>query len=66
MIYNYDDNLRYHDDVKNKFGFANINAFPKNSKVYAMKEILLRKKYLKNYNLVVRLFAYEYYFCLPW
>ena len=25
MIYNYDDNLRYHDDVKNKFGFANIN-----------------------------------------
>ena len=40
MIYNYDDNLRYHDDVKNKFGFANINAFPKNFDIKDINENL--------------------------
>ena len=40
MIYNYDDNLRYHDDVKNKFGFANINAFPKNFDIKNINENL--------------------------
>ena len=34
------DNLRYHDDVKNKFGFANINAFPKNFEIKDINENL--------------------------
>ena len=29
MKYQYDEDLRYHSDVKDKFGYANISKFPK-------------------------------------
>ena len=38
--YNYDRNLRYHSNVKDKFGFANINKFPKDFDVKNLNEHL--------------------------
>ena len=42
MKYQYDEDLRYHSDVKDKFGYANISKFPKDFDVKKLKELKLK------------------------
>jgi len=37
-MYGYDKNLRYYSDVKDKFGYANINRFPNNFDVKSLND----------------------------
>ena len=40
MKYQYDEDLRYHSDVKDKFGYANIRKFPKDFDVKKLSDHL--------------------------